>query len=430
MAVNEGIRKTSEAFVVSECPDMCHTPIGAKKVLVPYEIIAILSDARNTTPTVFLRDKEAFTTVSWIQGVKGNEAGTGGGVVSGVFAGGGISRPVPGTESQFVTAENHLVVYHTTKMEMNAPTPGARGNTTGRCVYQSCHSTVTVDKDGKVKGDTNPKDKPENEEELKTKVREPDKEHKLTEAKSEGGIDQGDRADTYKRGSSLKPEDGAAKLKQETSFKLEKKTFDASVIETDDGSLKVGNLTGSRYWGAGYDNTEGVYKAGLGAEGGFTTIKGSANGSALGGFGTGNVDAELLSAKGSIGAEATFGKGTASVGAKAGAEVIVAEATAKAALRITGKTIWDNTVGALIKSMPNNVYNPLLSMAEAPKSWDKGIEVGASGTIGVGAAAEVSGKVGYDKNAPPGEKKIGAEWGAKLGLGPKAGIKSFLNIVF
>ncbi len=421
MAVNEGVRKTGEAIVVSESPDVCLTPMGPKMVPVPYDILGRFSDAQLTTSTVAFRGCQAFTTISYIQGVTGNEAGSGGGIKTGVFSGGGVCSPVQGTESQFVKAEKNLVLYHTSLMQMNGPAWGA-GNTVGRVMYLSSSSTVSADENGKVNGDTNPKQKAETEAEKKKE------DGYEAEAKRETKIDQGDRAKTYKTGPK-KPGDGAPKVERTTEVKF-KKTFDESAFQTDDGSVKLGNVTGERYFGAGYDHAEGAYKAGIGAGGSFTTLKATAQGSAANGLLNGNVQAELLSAKAEAGIEATLGKGTAAIEGKLGAEVVVAEASAQGSVKITGKTLWDNLVGPVIKAIPRNVPNPLLQYAEAPASWDKGIEIGAEGTIGVGAAASVSGKAGYDKNAPPGKRRAGISGGAKLGLGPKVGLKGFLNILF
>jgi hypothetical protein len=419
MAVNEGIRKTGEAFVVSMCPDVCLTPMGPKDVPVPYDILAFFDQSMNTKPRVLIRGKETFTTNSWIQGVIGNEAGTAGGISTGVFSKGGVCQAVPGTETQFVTAQKELIVYHTTTMQMNAPAPQAPGNTKGRAVFQAGSSTVTVDPNGKVKGNTNPKDKPENEEEVKAR----------SEMKREY------QSDRRQYGSDVKPDQrnpGPVDKGHETSVKFEQKKFEESVWKTDDGSIKVGTYSGTNTYGAGYNHATNTYNAGIGTSRQFTTLSTTTGQmTSADGVLTGKIDAELLSAKGEIGAQFTAGPGKVALEGKAGVEAIVAQATGSAGVRITGKTLWDHYVGKTIKALPeSDIKKKLMPYAEAPKSVDKGIEIGVTGNIGVGGAAEISGKVGYDKNAPEGQAKFGATWGAKLGLGPMAGIKSYFGLIF
>lgn len=421
MAENEGVRKTPKAVVVSMCPDVCHTPRGGKMVPVPYDILAHFGNAKNTVPTVRMRGLETFTRVSYIQGVQGNEPGKGGGVKTGVHARGGICSPVHGTETQYVKANKNLILYHSSHMWMNGAAPGPSGNTLGHVMYLS-----SAPKPMASHASTNPKAKPENEKELKKKK---EKEIEVNSERETKGY-----AERHARGTDVKPgERSQAPIKTgvESQVKWEQKTFDESVWSTDDGNLKVGNLYGQRSLGVGYDHVDGAYKAGGSIGGGFSTIN-TTTGTLSGANGLleGSVSAEALAIKGDAGIEATLGNGKAAIEGKAGVEVIVVQAIAKGALKITPKRAWDYFVGRPIKQAKDYLPAGAQKYAEAPDWMDKGIEVTGSATGGLGGAAKVSAKAGFDKNAKPGESKFGFSTEGKLGLGPMLGLKFGLGVVY
>jgi len=70
-----GANRTSDAIVVSLCPDVCKTPIGSSVVPVPYPIFSKFSKAKNTSPNVNLGGNSAFHDRSYLPKVTGNEAG-------------------------------------------------------------------------------------------------------------------------------------------------------------------------------------------------------------------------------------------------------------------------------------------------------------------------------------------------------------------
>ncbi len=161
MADREGTRKTAEAIVVSTTPDVCNTPAGSAMVPVPYPIIGRFDAVTGEVPTVLFTKQEAFTTASRITTVQGDEAGSGGGVSSGVNT--GYCRPA--TYSSTVFAQGHQVVSHECKMEMNCAGTDGPGNTQGQVIYLQVEMTVKLDETGEVVGETNPEVAPETPEE-------------------------------------------------------------------------------------------------------------------------------------------------------------------------------------------------------------------------------------------------------------------------
>ncbi|KAB8048662.1 DUF4150 domain-containing protein [Janthinobacterium rivuli] len=111
-----GARKNSIFMVVSLVPDVCKTPMGSSMVPVPYPIVGDLGNsvevARNVRfngNPVFLLNDSVVTTVT------GNEAGTGGGMKSGVNKG----KVRATSSSQSVRVEKKFVVRHGDECEMN-----------------------------------------------------------------------------------------------------------------------------------------------------------------------------------------------------------------------------------------------------------------------------------------------------------------------
>ena len=132
--VHEGARKDApeaEAYVVCTELDWCWTPVGDDQVLVGYSIAAYFTDAVQTTPTVTMTSQESFNAGSRISRVFGDEAGTGGGVQSGVNL--GYCRP--DTYSDTVFAEGKQVVNDGAVFLMNCNGPDGPHNTVGELIY-------------------------------------------------------------------------------------------------------------------------------------------------------------------------------------------------------------------------------------------------------------------------------------------------------
>jgi hypothetical protein len=121
----EATRKTLKAQVVFQAPDVCLTPSGPSMVPVPYPIIGQFSDSTATTPTVKMTSEEAFNLGSKIATVIGDEAGVGGGVMSGVNK--NVCEYL--TFSPTVFAEGKNVVRHDDIMWMN------NRNTIGKVLF-------------------------------------------------------------------------------------------------------------------------------------------------------------------------------------------------------------------------------------------------------------------------------------------------------
>lgn len=150
MSELELTRKTPRALVVSSYPDVCKSPTAP----VPYQIVSVYQNACMVTPTVRATNQCVFTKQSYIQGVEGDEGGTGEGVVSGTHAGGGKTEPIE--HSPTVRAEGQNVIRHKDEHEMNDK------NTKGKAVFdEGTEPTNEVGEDGKPKSDPNPEPKPE-----------------------------------------------------------------------------------------------------------------------------------------------------------------------------------------------------------------------------------------------------------------------------
>ena len=88
----EGIHDKNEARVVSIAPDVCMTPVGNTMGAIPYNIYDLHGHDQNYTPTVRYRGFAAMVLRSRTTHVHGDEAGTGGGVIS--VTHGGICEPI------------------------------------------------------------------------------------------------------------------------------------------------------------------------------------------------------------------------------------------------------------------------------------------------------------------------------------------------
>jgi hypothetical protein len=125
--------KSDEAIVVCEAPDVCWTPMGGSMVAVPYMIIGRLDRAEGTASKYLVNGLPAFTMASRIPTVEGDEAGTGGGLISGVNC--GYCRPIE--HSATFKAEGHYLVREGDLVAMNCAGPDGLANTYGRIVIQN-----------------------------------------------------------------------------------------------------------------------------------------------------------------------------------------------------------------------------------------------------------------------------------------------------
>lgn len=111
-----GARKNSVFKAVSLVPDVCKTPMGPNMVPVPYPVIADLSNSVEVANTVrFNGDPVFLLSDSVVTHVTGNEAGTGGGMTSGVNKG----KVRATASSTSVRVEKKYVVRHGDECEMN-----------------------------------------------------------------------------------------------------------------------------------------------------------------------------------------------------------------------------------------------------------------------------------------------------------------------
>lgn len=111
-----GARKNSIFMAVSLTPDVCKTPMGPNMVPVPYPIVGDLSNSVEVAKKVrFNGDPVFLLSDSVVTTVTGNEAGTGGGMKSGVNKG----KVRATTSAKSVRVEKKHVVRHGDECEMN-----------------------------------------------------------------------------------------------------------------------------------------------------------------------------------------------------------------------------------------------------------------------------------------------------------------------
>ncbi len=111
-----GARKNSIFKAVSLVPDVCKTPMGPNMVPVPYPIVADLSKSMEVAKMVrFNGDPVFLLSESVIATVTGNEAGTGGGMTSGVNRG----KVRATSSSKSFKVEKKYVVRHGDECDMN-----------------------------------------------------------------------------------------------------------------------------------------------------------------------------------------------------------------------------------------------------------------------------------------------------------------------
>jgi Toxin PAAR-like domain len=129
----EGARKDGQFVVVCLSPCVCKTPPDDKPV--QYQISAVFLDATRLSPDVNFHGQPAATTFTRLKQVTGNEAGSGGGVNSGVNL--GYCRPIEDTASQTVRVNGYYALQDKkTRMDMNCNGPDGPGNTIGAICFR------------------------------------------------------------------------------------------------------------------------------------------------------------------------------------------------------------------------------------------------------------------------------------------------------
>ncbi len=120
MADEQITTKNSQFMLVSMAPDVCLTPVGSSVVPIPYPISHTMDQAEQCSKNVFANDKAVFLHgLSFVDNVKGDEAGSKGGVVSGVHQ--KVSHSLQKSSNVYVN--KHLVVRTGDKVHMNTSKP-------------------------------------------------------------------------------------------------------------------------------------------------------------------------------------------------------------------------------------------------------------------------------------------------------------------
>ena len=128
-------------IVISTSCDVCLTPKGSSTVPVPYVISSRFSEAVNTSPNVNFEKTPVFHFGSYLPKVVGNEAGSKGGVVSGVNK--GICNPL--SYASKVRVNGQHTISHDLMMEMNAATAAPAGDTRKITVSEETEKPLTVE---------------------------------------------------------------------------------------------------------------------------------------------------------------------------------------------------------------------------------------------------------------------------------------------
>ena len=147
MATKEGAPKTPEAVVICLYPDVCKAP----KDPVPFQIVAIHGDAVEFSKDIKFTAVPAMNMNSRIPTVQGDEAGTGGGVSSGVNM--AWCRPVDDAAKK-VLLNGSPGLRHETRWLMNCAGPDGANNTEGLTAYLTGAPVAAVDANGNIVGDT------------------------------------------------------------------------------------------------------------------------------------------------------------------------------------------------------------------------------------------------------------------------------------
>ena len=220
----------------------------------------------------------------------------------------------------------------------------------------------------------------------------------------------------YSAGNLYKPDDES---KKQAKAGLEfKKSEEATWLHYGDADnfARFGHVEYQRRHGAGYDAIKNEYYAdAIRLQGKVTVVEVQ---------GKKSVAKELLSGKlrgeaGSVAADFTVGstfKDLSNFDAKAeaGFEFVAVQGAAGGEIKITAKTVYDNTIGSVVE-----FFEPKSDWTRLSKGWDRGVIVGAEGEAGFGAAAKAG--VGFENK----DGILKGKAGAKAGSGPMAGVKVF-----
>lgn len=133
MGVHEACRNTADAFVANFEPDVCYTPYpGLPDTPVPYNIIGFFNNDINPSEDVYFTGDLAANNGCVIEHVQGNEAGTHGGIHSGVNL--GACRPKLGNTGT-IYVNGMPVVPDSAEMDMNFEQPLGVRNCLGMICY-------------------------------------------------------------------------------------------------------------------------------------------------------------------------------------------------------------------------------------------------------------------------------------------------------
>jgi hypothetical protein len=103
MADENIVSKDKRFKLVNLAPDVCLTP-GKTGYPIPYPITHKMDQSKQCSPNVFLQDKAVYLhNESYVDNVKGDEPGKGGGVVSQVNV--KISHNIQKSESVYVNGQ-------------------------------------------------------------------------------------------------------------------------------------------------------------------------------------------------------------------------------------------------------------------------------------------------------------------------------------
>ena len=113
--------KDADYLLVFLCPDVCRTGSKKKKGKpVPYPSMHDMSTSQQCSTNVFVNDHAVFLHgLSYVDKVKGDEPGTGGGVVTGV----NVEISHSEQHSKTVYVNKHCVVRTGDLMKMNTKKP-------------------------------------------------------------------------------------------------------------------------------------------------------------------------------------------------------------------------------------------------------------------------------------------------------------------
>ena len=206
-------------------------------------------------------------------------------------------------------------------------------------------------------------------------------------------------------------DDPESSKKLAAEYELGKVERELARFGDEDNFLRLGTADASAKASAEYDIDKKQFTAGAEASAGIAGAKGQLQGSTARGMLSGKAEGEVLSASAKAGASLSAGAEGLKGSAEAGAEAVLAKGSAGGEVRITPKTMYDNSIGRVTGT-------------ELPKSWDKGLVVGATGEAGIGAAAKAKGEI----VAKAGEWSMTGE--AKAGAGPMLGGKLKIGAVW